>query len=414
MSDPLPHLTGPLAERYRVLQVLGEGGMGVVYEAEQIEPVRRRVALKLLKVGMDSRSFVARFAAERQALAVMDHPNIAKVLDAGSTEEGRPYYVMELVPGLPLTQFCDEQRLGTRGRLELFMDVCHAVQHAHQKGVIHRDLKPTNVLVMVRDDRPIPKVIDFGIAKAIGGSLTERTLVTEHGRPMGTAAYMSPEQWDAAQLDIDTRSDIYSLGVMLYELLVGRLPVDPHALVRAGVGAAALLRDTAPVPPSAWFQSGDQVAITAAKERDTAPQVLVRELRGDLDWITLKAMDHDRRGRYATAHELALDIGRHLRGGPALRVIPAGTIRTAAPDRGGGCCGNHGSGDRVRRHDAGSGQPGGQGAGSGGSGGGHRDRAQPVSHRGSALPRSDRRHRQGCHHGGGAGFGGRPAPSSPG
>ncbi|HLB55026.1 MAG TPA: serine/threonine-protein kinase [Gemmatimonadales bacterium] len=327
MSDPLPHLTGPLAERYRVLQVLGEGGMGVVYEAEQIEPVRRRVALKLLKVGMDSRSFVARFAAERQALAVMDHPNIAKVLDAGSTEEGRPYYVMELVPGLPLTQFCDEQRLGTRGRLELFMDVCHAVQHAHQKGVIHRDLKPTNVLVMVRDDRPIPKVIDFGIAKAIGGSLTERTLVTEHGRPMGTAAYMSPEQWDAAQLDIDTRSDIYSLGVMLYELLVGRLPVDPHALVRAGVGAAALLRDTAPVPPSAWFQSGDQVAITAAKERDTAPQVLVRELRGDLDWITLKAMDHDRRGRYATAHELALDIGRHLRSEPVVAGRPSASYR---------------------------------------------------------------------------------------
>ena len=327
MPDSLPRLSGPIAERYRVLQRLGEGGMGEVFEAEQVQPVRRRVALKLLRAGMDSSGFVARFEAERQALAVMDHPNIAKVLDAGSTEDGRPFYVMELVPGLPLTEFSDGQRLSTRARLELFIEVCQAVQHAHQKGVIHRDLKPSNVLVMVRDDRPIPKVIDFGIAKALAGQLTEKTLVTEVGRPMGTAAYMSPEQWDAGQLDIDTRSDIYSLGVMLYELLVGRLPMDPKVLARAGQGAAALLRNSAPVPPSRWFQTGDQLSVIAAQERDSAPHTLSRELRGDLDWIILKAMDPDRRRRYESAHGLAMDLGRHLRSEPVVAGPPSASYR---------------------------------------------------------------------------------------
>jgi tetratricopeptide (TPR) repeat protein len=312
---------------YRLLQVLGEGGMGVVYEAEQIEPVRRRVAVKLLRLGMDgSGSFTARFEAERQALAVMDHPNIARVFDAGTTEDGRPYYVMERVAGLPITDFCDEHKLTTSQRLDLFIDVCQAVQHAHQKGVIHRDLKPSNVLVAIQDDRPTPKIIDFGIAKALGSRLTDLTLVTVAGRPIGTPAYMSPEQWDP-QFDIDTRTDIYSLGVMLYELLVGHLPFDPGALVRAGPAAAQVLRRTMPDPPSLRYRSLGENTDPVAAARRTDPRGLARELKGDLDWITLKAIDPDRAKRYETAHSLAGDIGRYLRSEPILARPPSGLYR---------------------------------------------------------------------------------------
>ena len=289
--------------------------MGVVYEAEQLEPVTRRVALKLLLPGTPD-VFLARFDAERQALAVMDHPNIARVYDAGTAPDGRPYYVMERVAGLPITNFCDEQQLTTEERLQLFIDVCNAVNHAHQKGIIHRDLKPSNVLVTLQEDRPTPKVIDFGIAKALGARLTDLTLATMAGSPIGTPAYMSPEQWDSGQYDVDTRADIYSLGVLLYELLTGQLPFDPAALMRAGSAAAVVLRRTPAAPPSTRYNSlgggGDPIA--AARRTDA--RALARQLRGDLDWITLKAIEPDRSRRYESAHALADDIGRYLRSEP--------------------------------------------------------------------------------------------------
>jgi serine/threonine protein kinase/Tfp pilus assembly protein PilF len=311
---------------YRILRALGEGGMGVVYEAEQLQPVRRRVALKVLKIGMDTKTFVARFEVERQALAVMDHPNIAKVLDAGEIE-GRPYYVMELVAGVALNVFCDEHRLSTRERLELFLGVCNAVHHAHQKGVIHRDLKPSNVLVSMHDDRPVAKVIDFGIAKAIGQRLTESTLVTGVGETLGTPAYMSPEQWSADFPDIDTRTDIYSMGVMLYETLVGRLPYDTQRLMRAGAAASDLLREFALPTPSTLVRSLGADRDALARARRTDPRSWARDLRGDLDWITLKAMAPDRRHRYETAHELGMDIERHLRSEPVVARPPSATYR---------------------------------------------------------------------------------------
>jgi serine/threonine protein kinase len=314
-----------LAERlgpYRLLRVLGEGGMGIVYEAEQLEPVRRRVALKALKIGMDTRAFIARFEVERQALAVMEHPNIATVLDAGETE-GRPYYVMELVAGVALNTFCDEHRLSTHERIELFLGICNAVHHAHQKAVIHRDLKPSNILVVIQDDRPQPKVIDFGIAKAIGQRLTDKTLVTGFGETVGTPAYMSPEQWSADLPDVDTRADIYSLGVILYELLAGRLPYDAERLMRAGAAAPVLLRDVTPPPPSTAVRSLGHDSGPLAQARRTDPKSWARDLRGDIDWITLKAMAPDRRRRYETAHELALDIERHLRREPIVARPPS-------------------------------------------------------------------------------------------
>jgi eukaryotic-like serine/threonine-protein kinase len=306
----------PVVPRHRILRALGEGGMGIVYEAEQLEPVRRRVALKVLKVGMDTKAFVARFEAERQALAVMDHAGIARLYDAGSTAEGRPYYSMEYVPGLPLTDFCDEQRLDTRQRLELMIEVCDAVHHAHRQGIVHRDLKPSNILVSLREDRPVAKVIDFGIAKAMTGRLTERTFVTELNSPIGTPAYMSPEQWDAGPLGLDERTDIYSMGVILYELLVGTLPHEPRALAVAGAAASALLRDVTPLPPSTRFTTLGVDTTSLANYRRTTPQALVRELRGDVDWITMKALDPERAGRYATADALAMDLRRHLRSEP--------------------------------------------------------------------------------------------------
>ena len=275
---------------YKLLQAIGEGGMGTVYMAEQECPVKRMVALKLIKIGLDSAQVVARFEAERQALALMDHPNIAKVLDAGTTVDGRPFFVMELVKGMPLTRYCDEARLTPRERLELFVPVCNAVQHAHQKGVIHRDLKPTNVLVALYDGKPVPKVIDFGVAKATGGKLTDRTLFTEFGAVVGTLEYMAPEQAEVNQLDVDTRADVYSLGVLLYELLTGSTPFD-----RTRLRAAALLevlriiREEEPPWPSTRLSGSAELPSVAALRR-TEPRVS-RLVHGDLDWIVMKALE---------------------------------------------------------------------------------------------------------------------------
>ena len=305
---PLPERIGP----YRILQELGEGGMGVVYEAEETGAVRRRVALKVVRAGRDTKEVVARFEAERQALAVMSHPAIAKVLHAGTTESGQPYFAMELVKGLPITQYCDTHRLSVEKRIELFIGVCQAVQHAHQKGVIHRDLKPSNVLVGEQDGLPQPKIIDFGIAKAVGSELTERTLVTQWGQMIGTAAYMSPEQAHTGTVDVDTRSDIYSLGVMLFELLVGRLPIDPSQHGVTAFLARLAAGDTSPPTPSAKFMLLGDEGTLVAEARHTERAVLRRQLKGDLDWIVMKAMEPERSHRYETANGLANDLHRHL------------------------------------------------------------------------------------------------------
>jgi serine/threonine protein kinase/Tfp pilus assembly protein PilF len=314
---------------YRILQLLGEGGMGIVYEAEQVEPVRRRVALKVLKPGMDTKRVLARFEAERQALAVMEHPNIAKVLDAGATVRGRPYFAMELVHGVRLTDYCDQHRLPIRDRVELFIDVCQAIQHAHQKGVIHRDLKPSNVLVTEREKRATPMVIDFGIAKAVSQRLTERTLVTEHGQAMGTPAYMSPEQAEMSGLDVDTRTDVYSLGVMLYELLVGRLPLDPDQIGNNAFIARLVMREVDHKWPSTEFKTPAEDLEIIAQHRQTDASALRRELRGDLDWIVMKAMEKDRNRRYETASELATDLRRHLDHEPVAARPPSTRYRVA-------------------------------------------------------------------------------------
>jgi non-specific serine/threonine protein kinase/serine/threonine-protein kinase len=313
---------------YRLIQRVGEGGMGEVWEAEQLRPVRRRVAVKLIKLGMDTRQVVARFETERQALALMNHPGIAKVFDGGATPEGRPYFVMELVEGVPITRYCDRERLGTRQRLDLFVQVCHAVQHAHQKGVIHRDLKPSNVLVSVQDDRPVPKIIDFGVAKAVAGHLTERTLFTELGQAIGTPEYMSPEQAERTGQDVDTRTDVYSLGVLLYQLLVGALPFDPTADRSAGLGEIRqAIREQDPPRPSTRLGATDEDTKTLADQRRTDPPTLRRQLRGDLDWIVMKALEKDRMRRYPAASELAADIERHLRHEPVTAGPPSTAYR---------------------------------------------------------------------------------------
>ena len=316
--------------RYKLLQQIGEGGCGVVYMAEQEEPVRRRVALKVIKLGMDTRQVIARFEAERQALAMMDHPNIAKVLDAGATDAGRPYFVMELVRGIKITDYCDQQRLSTRQRLELFVQVCQAVQHAHQKGIIHRDLKPSNILVTEQDGKAVPKVIDFGIAKATTSApLTDKTLFTAFDQFIGTPAYMSPEQAGLGGLDIDTRSDVYSLGVLLYELLTGSQPFDSAALRRSAIDEILrIIREQEPPRPSASLTTLTEQELTLVAQRhQSEPAKFSNLLRGDLDWIVMKTLEKDRKRRYETANGLAVDIQRHLKNEPVVARPPSALYR---------------------------------------------------------------------------------------
>ena len=312
-----------IAGRYRLIGVLGEGGMGTVFRAEQTQPVRRPVALKLIRIGLDSRAVLARFDAERQALALMDHPNIARVYDGGTTAAGQPFFVMELVDGVPITDYCDLKWLPLRARLELFVAVCHAVQHAHQKGIIHRDLKPSNVLVTEVDGRPTPKIIDFGVAKATEFSLTDLSLA-DTGAIVGTPTYMSPEQADPASMDIDTRTDIYALGVILYELLTGSPPIDAKSFKRGGfLEMLRMVREVEPPSPSTRLSKADDLPGIAAS-RGLEPAQLRRALRGDLDWIVLKALEKDRTRRYETANGFAADVMRHLASEPVLAAPPAG------------------------------------------------------------------------------------------
>ncbi|MFQ5491311.1 MAG: serine/threonine protein kinase, partial [Phycisphaerae bacterium] len=341
-----PERIGP----YKILEMLGEGGMGTVYLAEQTSPVHRRVALKIVKLGMDTKQVVARFEAEREALALMNHPGVAKVFDAGVSEQGRPYFVMEHVPGIAITDYCDQNRLRTHERLELFMQVCHAVQHAHQKGIIHRDIKPSNVLVAVQDGTAVPKVIDFGVAKATQQRLTENTLFTEQGQLIGTPGYMSPEQAEMSALDIDTRTDIYSLGVLLYELLVGARPFDDESLRQAGLAEIQrIIREVEPPKPStrlstleieppasagADLEPGKTARTKTrsslhdiARKRRADPRALTRLIRGDLDWITMKALEKDRTRRYDSASDFAADIHRHLRHEPVVAGPPTAGYR---------------------------------------------------------------------------------------
>ncbi|MBI4600744.1 MAG: protein kinase [Planctomycetes bacterium] len=319
-----PREIGP----YKILELLGEGGMGVVYLAEQTEPIRRRVALKAIKLGMDTREVLARFESERQALALLNHPHIARVYDAGATDQGRPFFVMEHVPGIPLNRFCDQHEIDLPGRLEIFTQLCEAVQHAHQKGIIHRDLKPSNVLVSYEDSKPIAKIIDFGVAKSTNQRLTERTVFTLQGQIIGTPEYMSPEQAEMSPLDVDTRTDIYSLGVILYELLTGFLPFDPGELRQAGYGEIQRrIREVDPPTPSGRVSRLGASAEGAARMRRTDARSLARRLRGDLDWITMKAMEKDRARRYASASELAADVVRFLRHEPVSAGPPGISYR---------------------------------------------------------------------------------------
>jgi WD40 repeat protein/serine/threonine protein kinase len=324
-----PSVAGPGAVigPYKLLQQIGEGGMGAVYMAEQTHPVQRKVALKLIRQGYDTRSVIARFEAERQALALMDHPNIARVLDAGASELGQPYFVMELVHGVPITKYCDERRLTLQQRLELFVPVCHAVQHAHQKGIIHRDLKPSNVLIAQYDGRPVPKVIDFGVAKATGPKLTDKTMFTEFGSIIGTLEYMSPEQAEFNQLDIDTRSDVYSLGVLLYELLTGTTPLDKRRLKSAAImELLRVIKEEEPPKPSTRLSTAEELPSIAAN-RNLDPLKLSRLVQGDLDWIVMKALEKDRNRRYETANGFAADVLHYLADEPVQASPPSTMYR---------------------------------------------------------------------------------------
>ena len=336
-DSPNSEETGAVIGRFKLLEKLGEGGFGSVWAAEQREPVKRRVALKIIKLGMDTKQVVARFEAERQALALMDHPNIAKVLDAGTTEVGRPYFVMELVRGIAITQYCSQERLSSHERLELFIKVCRALQHAHQKGIIHRDIKPSNILVTLHDGVPVPKIIDFGIAKATQQELTEKTIYTQFQQFIGTPAYMSPEQAEMSGLDIDTRSDIYSLGVLLYELLTGGTPFDTKELMASGVDQMRkMIREREPVKPSTRVSQTLAANVNSSGGADAAvPESLMRmpgkdfiaTLRGDLDWIVMKCLEKDRARRYETANGLALDVQRYLSNEPVTARPPSTVYR---------------------------------------------------------------------------------------
>ena len=337
LDHPVPELTvaytpneqtsAVIAGRYKLLEKIGEGGMGEVWVAEQTQPVRRKVALKLIKAGMDSKSVIARFEAERQALAVMDHPNVAKVLDGGLTESGRPFFVMEYVKGVPITEYCDAMRLSVPERLQLFTQVCQAVQHAHQKGIIHRDLKPSNILVAPYDDKPVPKIIDFGLAKAMHQPLTDKTLHTAHESVLGTPLYMSPEQAHLNNLDVDTRSDIYSLGVLLYELLTGTTPLEKKRFKEvAWDEIRRIIREEEPPRPSTRLSSANTLPSLAAC-RQSEPLKLTKQVRGELDWIVMKALEKDRGRRYDTANGFAADVLRYLAGEPVLAAPPSTRYR---------------------------------------------------------------------------------------
>jgi serine/threonine protein kinase/tetratricopeptide (TPR) repeat protein len=328
VDDPIRERPGTVIGPYKLVEQIGEGGMGIVWMAQQTEPVKRAVAVKLIKLGMDSKQVLARFEAERQALALMDHPNIARVLDAGTTENRRPFFVMELVKGVPITKYCDDHRLTPKQRLELFVSVCQAVQHAHQKGIIHRDIKPSNILVAQYDGRPVPKVIDFGVAKAAGQPLTDKTLMTGFGTVVGTLEYMSPEQAESNQLDIDTRSDIYSLGVVLYELLTGSTPLDRKRLKQAAlVELLRIIREEEPQKPSTRLSGSADSLPSISAQRQMEPARLTKLVRGELDWLVMKALEKDRSRRYETANGLALDIQRYLNDEPVLACPPSAWYR---------------------------------------------------------------------------------------